>query len=80
MYIKEIIKSRGLLAKDVAAKMGITPISLSYHINGNPSVSVLRRIAEAIGCEVGEFFDAPAKGTITCPACGTEIKLSIEKV
>lgn len=36
--------------------MGITPVGLSQHINGNPSVEVLERIAAAIGCNVGDFF------------------------
>lgn len=35
--------------------MGITPVGLSQHINGNPSVEVLERIAAAIGCNVGDF-------------------------
>lgn len=57
MDIKKVLKARGVSAKDVAEKMGITPIGLSQHINGNPSVQVLERIAEAIGCEVGDFFE-----------------------
>lgn len=57
MDIKKVLKARGVSAKDVAEKMGITAIGLSQHINGNPSVQVLERIAEAVGCEVGDFFD-----------------------
>ena len=37
--------------------MGIAREGLSNHINGNPSVQVLERIAAAIGCEVGDFFE-----------------------
>lgn len=57
MDIKKVLKAKGVSAKDVAAKMDITPIGLSQHINGNPSVQVLERIAEAVGCEVGDFFE-----------------------
>lgn len=57
MDIKRVLKARGVSAKDVAEKMGITAIGLSQHINGNPSVQVLERIAEAVGCEVGDFFE-----------------------
>lgn len=57
MDIKKVLKAKGVSAKDVAEKMGITPIGLSQHINGNPSVQVLERIAEAVGCEVGDFFE-----------------------
>lgn len=56
MDIKRTIKANGLTVKEVAEKMGITPVGLSQHINGNPSVEVLERIAAAIGCNVGDFF------------------------
>ena len=48
MDIKRTIKANGLTVKEVAEKMGITPVGLSQHINGNPSVEVLERIAAAI--------------------------------
>ena len=57
MDIKRVLKVKGISVKDVAEKMGITAIGLSQHINGNPSVQVLERIAEAVGCEVGDFFE-----------------------
>lgn len=57
MNIKKVIKAKGLTVKMVADKMGITPVGLSQHINGNPSVEVLERIAAAIGCQVGDFFE-----------------------
>lgn len=76
MDIKRVIKERGLTVKEVADKMGISQVGLSQHINGNPSVLVLERIAEAIGCEVGEFFAPPQ--TLTCPHCGKTINIKVE--
>lgn len=78
--IKKVIKEKGLEVKDVAARMGITPVGLSQHINGNPSVSVLERIASAIGCEVGDFFgkSTPDNPTITCPHCGKPITIKVD--
>lgn len=78
MDIKSIIKAKGLTVKDVAERMNITPIGLSQHINGNPSVQVLERIASAIGCEVRDFF-TPEANTIVCPKCGAVLELKEKK-
>lgn len=77
LNIKKVIKERGLEVKEVAARMGITPTGLSQHINGNPSVEVLERIAKAIGCDISELFE-PVSTRITCPHCGKEIHVKIE--
>lgn len=75
MNIKKVIKAKGMTVKEVAEKMGITPIGLSQHINGNPSVEVLERIAAAIGCDVRDFFGESNTNTITCPKCGTVLEV-----
>ena len=85
LRIKEVIKEKGLSVQEVAEKMGITRVGLSQHINGNPSVEVLDRIAYAIGVEPWEFFKSKSeiveqiaeedKNTITCPKCGTKFKM-----
>ena len=76
MKIKDVIKNYGLTSKIVADRMGITPIGLSQHINGNPSVEVLQRIANAIGCSVSEFFEQSITDTANCPYCGNKIKIT----
>ena len=75
MDIKKAIKAKGLTIKEVAERMGIAREGLSNHINGNPSVQVLERIAAAIGCNVGDFFAPQPTNTITCPHCGKLIKV-----
>lgn len=57
LRIKEVIKVKGTSVQDLAEKMGISRVGLSQHINGNPSVEVLERIAEALNVEVPELFD-----------------------
>lgn len=78
MDIKKVIKANGLTVKEVAERMGITREGLSNHINGNPSVQVLERIAAAIGCNVGDFFAPQPTNTITCPYCGKSITIKAE--
>lgn len=75
LNIKKAIKDHGLEVREVAGKMGITPTGLSQHINGNPSVEVLERIATAIGIDVSDLFEQPAKDIVNCPYCGNKIKI-----
>ncbi len=80
LNIKKAIKERGLEVREVAKRMDITPTGLSQHINGNPSVEVLERIANAIGCDISELFDQPqSNGTsLICPHCGKSINIKVE--
>lgn len=87
LHIKEAIKRNGLTINKVAETMGINRVTLSNHINGNPSVEILFRIAAAIGCNVRDFFNEPEtkeetkeekKPYIICPHCGKEITISVE--
>lgn len=65
LQIKEIIKAKGTSVQELADKMGISRVGLSQHINGNPSVEVLERIAGALGVEVSELFTSSNKDEIT---------------
>ena len=77
LNIKKVIKDRGLTVQEVADKMNITRVGLSQHINGNPSVEVLERIAKAIGCDISELFE-PVCTRVVCPHCGKEIHIKVE--
>ena len=76
--IKEVIKKQGTTVQELAEKMGISRVGLSQHINGNPSVEVLERIATALDVPLWQLFASPeevAKETKgeTCPYCGQPI-------
>lgn len=55
--VKELCSERGITIKQLAEKMKITPESLSRAINGNPQLSTIRKIAEALGVSVTDLFD-----------------------
>jgi transcriptional regulator with XRE-family HTH domain len=80
LRIKEVIKEKGMTVNSLAEKMGINRVGLSNHINGNPSVEVLERIADAIGCPITELFEQPKKDflSLTCPHCGKDISIKVE--
>ena len=80
LMIKEAMKRYGTSVNEIAEKMGISRVTLSTHINGNPSTEVLLRIADAIGCPVTELFEQPKKDALTlnCPHCGKSINIRVE--
>lgn len=80
MRIKEVIKQKGMTAKELAAKLGISEGALSLAINGNPTVETLEKIASALGVSVSDLFAAPKEGVIHCPYCGKSITIKTESV
>ena len=73
--IAEILKSKGITQTDLAEKICISRVGLSKAINGNTTITTLRKIAAALGVTVSELF-APAKeGVIHCPYCGKKITI-----
>lgn len=83
MNVKAVIKERGWTQERVASKMGITRITLAQNLARNPTINTLQKIANVIGCNVGEFFkdELPqnAPNTIICPHCGKKIVFTKEE-
>lgn len=80
LMIKEAMKRNGTSVNEVADRMGISRVTLSTHINGNPSTEILLRIADAIGCPVTELFEQPKSdaASLTCPHCGKNIQVGVK--
>lgn len=56
--IKEICKERGLTQKELAAKIGVTDISLSKTLRGRyPQLQSLERIAKALNVPLSRLFE-----------------------
>lgn len=74
MDIKRVIKEKGFTINQVADLMGKNRVTLSQTISRNPTIETLQKIADTIGCNVGDFFRDEVN-TFTCPNCGQEFKI-----
>ena len=81
MDIKSVIKAHGYTIERIAneweSKNGksITRGALSQSINNNPTIDTLQKIANVIGCMVGDFFADELDNAIRCPNCGAKLEL-----
>ena len=82
LHIKETLKKRGIKQNDLAERLGINRVSLSRLLSdkNDMRISTIKKIADAIGCDVSEFF-TPAEtednNTITCPHCGAKLVINL---
>ena len=56
LVIKEVIKDKGYTVTSLAEKLGMTQVSLSRIINGNPTIETLEKIANALNIDVRDLF------------------------
>ena len=81
VYIKDVLKKYGITQIALAERLGINRVSLNATLN-NPNIklSTLDKIADAIGCDVTEFFspaDTADHNVITCPHCGAKLVINL---
>ena len=79
MRIKEVMKEKGVGVQELADKLGISRQALSRQIKGNLLVDTAQRIADKLGVPITELFEERHQSTITCPHCGKEIHIKVEK-
>ena len=82
LQIKEALKKRGLKQNELADRLGINRVSLSRLLSdkNDMRISTMKKIADAIGCDVAEFFtpaDKEEHNTITCPHCGVKLVINL---
>lgn len=77
MRVKELLKEKGMTAKELAAKLGMTETGLGIAISekGNPPLRRLQEIADALGVPFTDLFEQPKQNVITCPKCGTRLEV-----
>lgn len=64
MRIKELLREKGITAKELASKIGMTETGLSIAMgdNGNPPLKRLEQIAAALGVPVTELLKNLKRG------------------
>ena len=58
LIIKEVCKAKNIHLVEVAKRIGISPVSLSQSLNGNPTLSRLQEVASVLGVDVSELFES----------------------
>lgn len=70
LRLKEILKDKGVLHKELAERLGVTDIALRASLKGNPTIGTLERVADALGVSVAELFEPQPSNAVRCPHCG----------
>lgn len=93
LYIKEVMKEKGIMSKTLQEALGMAQTSVSYIINNkaNPSFDTLVRIAEILDVPIWRLFyketpkelqpeqpSVPQSPAIICPHCGKPIEISVK--
>ncbi|TWV64054.1 helix-turn-helix domain-containing protein [Parabacteroides distasonis] len=88
LRILDICKQAGMTQKELAERIGLSPVGLSKAINGNPTKDTLERIASALNVRITELFEEPTNingyieldGTIHKVSSKDDIKKLAEKL
>lgn len=87
LRIKEVAQEHGMTLTDVCERCGYKSLPSFYRQINKPeslNMKTLMKIADAIGCEVGDFFndemseDNDSSLVTRCPHCGKEIRVKLE--
>lgn len=55
--IKTLCRERGRTMRSVAEPLGMTPQNMGKLMRGNPTLSLLRRVAKELGIRLKELFE-----------------------
>lgn len=87
MRYKEVLEKYGITQIELAERLGINRVSVSRLLSekNDMRTSTLIKIANAIGCQVGELFDnadgnvGTLSNTLVCPHCGKKVNVELTK-
>ena len=66
LRIKELCKERHISMTELADRIGITLVALSQSLNGNPTLSRLQEVANALGVDVVDLFNRQTDNIYGC--------------
>jgi transcriptional regulator with XRE-family HTH domain len=81
LKIKEVMKDKGVTVQEIAKKLGISRVALSYQLNGSPRLDTLQKIADALDVNILDLFKdtrPKEKEKFTCPYCGNPLDVDIK--
>ncbi|MBO4483410.1 MAG: helix-turn-helix transcriptional regulator [Prevotella sp.] len=85
------MKIKGVTLEALAQNLGVTSSTMNIKLGGNITLNALYDIAQALDCEIADFFPVPlgykywtqecekketGKGTYFCPKCGTKFQVN----
>ena len=78
--IKDVIKDKGLTIQEVADRLEISRVALSYQINGTPRLDTLQKIADVLEVDILDLFvdERPKELGLECPHCHNKIEITIK--
>ena len=59
LLIREIMKKKGVTLEALARRLGVTSSTMNIKLNGNITLNALYDIAQALDCEIADFFPVP---------------------
>ena len=79
LRVKAICKEKGILFKDLAKRLNITDLALRKQVSGNPTLSTLEAISNALEVPLIELFEKPNNNGFNCPNCGIELEIRLKE-
>ena len=59
ILVKDIMKKKHVGTEELAQRLGISARAVSAKLNGNITLNALYDIAQALDCEIADFFPVP---------------------
>ena len=66
LRIKELLKEKNMMQKELATAMGVSDVALRQSLKGNPTIGTLQKIADILGVELWELFTASTSKAEFC--------------